>query len=80
MGLWVVDEDLLTLAELIQNDWKWKSSFKAHLKFETEQDPGYALLHIKRGMELETSVVEEAGEQPLPEVKEKKPKKWSNGH
>jgi len=80
VGLWVVDEDLLTLAELIQNDWKWKLSFRAHLKFETEQDPGYALLQIKRGMELKTSVAEEAGEQPLPEVEEKKPKKQSNGH
>ena len=77
-GVWVMDEDLLALAELIQNDFKWKSSFRAHLKFDAEQDPGYALLQIKRGMELETSVAEEAGEQPLPEV-EKKPKKRSDG-
>jgi len=79
VGVWVMDEDLLALAELIQDDWKWKSSFRAHLKFDAEQDPGYALLQIKRGMELETSVAEEAGEQPLPEVEEKKPKKRSDG-
>jgi hypothetical protein len=78
-GVWIMDEDLLALAELIQNDWKWKSSFRAHLKFDTEQDPGYALLQIKRGMELETSVAEEAGEQPLVEVEENKPKKRSDG-
>jgi hypothetical protein len=78
-GVWVMDEDLLALAELIQDDWKWKSSFRAHLKYDDKQDPGHALLQIKRGMELEISVAEEAGEQPLPEVEEKKPKKRSDG-
>jgi len=78
-GVWVMDEDLVGLAELIQTDWDWKSSFKTHLKFDVEQDPGYALLQIKRGMELERSVAEEAGEQPSAEVEEKPPKKRSDG-
>ena len=77
-GVWVMDEDLLALAEFIQNNWKWKSSFRAHLEFDDERDPGYALLQIKRGMELETSVAEEAGEQPAGGG-EKKPKKKSDG-
>ena len=74
-----MDEDLIALAELIQTDFDWKSSFRTHLKFDAEQDPGYALLQIKRGMELETSVAEEAGEQPTAEAEEKKPKKRSDG-
>ena len=74
-----MDEDLIALAELIQTDFDWKSSFRTHLKFDAEQDPGYALLQIKRGMELETSVAEEAGEQPIAEAEEKKPKKRSDG-
>ena len=78
-GVWLMDEDLLSLAELIQDDWKWRSSYKAHIKFDTQKEPGYALLKIKRGMELAVSVAEEAGEQPLTEIEEMKPKKRSDG-
>ncbi len=78
-GVWLMDEDLLSLSELIQNDWKWRSSYKAHLKCDTQKEPGYALLKIKRGMELDIAVAEEAGEQPLTEIEEMKPKKRSDG-
>ena len=79
-GVWVMDEDLLALAELIQDDWKWKMSLKNLLKFDEEKEAtGYALLKINRGMDLKTSVAEEAGEQPLTEADENKLKKKSDG-
>ena len=78
-GVWVMDEDLLSLAELTQGDWKWRTSFKNKLNHNDERDTGYPLLTIKRGMDLKTSVAEEAGEQPPAEVEEKKLKKRSDG-
>lgn len=78
-GVWVMDEDLIALAELVQSDWDLSSSFKRHLGYNDEQEPGYALLQIRRGMELEISIAEEAGEQPLAGAEEKKPKKRSDG-
>ena len=78
-GVWLMDEDLLSLAEFIQDDWKWRLSYMAHMKCDTQKEPGYALLKIKRGMKLDISVAEEAGEQPLAEGEEMKPKKRSDG-
>jgi hypothetical protein len=77
-GVWVMDEDLIALAELVQRNFDWKSSFRSKLEYDDEREPGYVLLKIKRGMELEVPIAEEAEEQPL-EAEKKKPKKRSDG-